>query len=138
MRDMRSSIIEIAKNADCSVCSKEQEEIVLMDEGQRCTAGEISVLDYELVVADEGYVLVDVREVEEYEAGFIPGAVNVPLSMIVEGDGVADIKALKERPVFTCRSGQRSRQGAAFLQAMGVEVACLSIDYLDWEERADA
>ena len=34
----------------------------------------------------ENALLVDVREAEEYAAGHIPGAVNVPLSTIAEAD----------------------------------------------------
>ena len=39
----------------------------------------------EITVADfdpTGKVVIDVREVDEYESGHVPGAVNVPLSTI--------------------------------------------------------
>ena len=39
-------------------------------------------------------LLVDVREAGEYAAGHIPGAVNVPLSIIAEAD------LPKDRPLF--------------------------------------
>jgi len=131
-RTMRSSVIELSKDAACAVCSIGKEEIVLMDEGQVCGADEIEVLEHAMVAASGDHMLVDVREIEEYAAGFIPEAVNIPLSAIFTGDGVAQVQALDAMPVFYCRSGQRSRQAVEFLGEMGVKTACLAIDYLDW------
>ena len=37
-----------------------------------------------LMEESEGYILLDVRTKEEYESGYIPGAINIPLSDINE------------------------------------------------------
>ena len=70
---------------------------------------EISVQEFHPSGSD---VLFDVREVDEYTDGHIPGAVNVPLS-ILEGevsqfptDGVVYV---------VCRSGARSSRACDFL-----------------------
>lgn len=62
----------------------------------------------------EGARLVDVREREEYAAGHIPGAVNLPLSELVgrEDD-------IRPNTVLICASGGRSSQAAAYLTAQG-------------------
>lgn len=62
----------------------------------------------------QGARLIDVREREEYVAGHIPDAVNLPLSELVgrESDIGPDT-------VLICASGNRSSQAAAYLAAQG-------------------
>ena len=64
-----------------------------------------------------GAILVDVREVDEFASGHIPGAINVPLSMITS-------TALpKDKPLFLyCLRGTRSKQAAGILKRMGYTV----------------
>ncbi|MGI5873821.1 MAG: rhodanese-like domain-containing protein [Bacillota bacterium] len=65
----------------------------------------------------ENAVLLDVRDGSEYAAGHIPGSVNLPLAGI---DGIAEVVADRERPIFTyCLSGGRSGRAAAALKAKG-------------------
>lgn len=67
--------------------------------------------------ADLGAVLLDVRTLQEYSEGHIPGSVNVPLQSI---DEIISVVENKETPLFVyCRSGARSRQATAILQQMG-------------------
>jgi rhodanese-related sulfurtransferase len=62
------------------------------------------------------YVLIDVREVEEFEQGHIPGAVNIPLNSVPERMG--EIAA--EKPVvMVCARGGRSAMAAEFLAGHG-------------------
>ena len=59
-------------------------------------------------------VLADVREPDEFAAGHIPGAVNVPLSTI------AAVDLAHDRPLFLyCLRGTRSRRAAGILKRMG-------------------
>lgn len=61
-----------------------------------------------------GAVLVDVREAEEFAAGHIPGAVNLPLSMI------KTVALPKETPLFLyCLRGSRSLRAMGVLKRMG-------------------
>ena len=61
--------------------------------------------------------LVDVREADEYKAGHIPGAINIPLSAI------ADTALPKDQTIFLyCLRGTRSRQAAGILKKMGCKV----------------
>ena len=62
----------------------------------------------------EGAVLLDVREVDEFRAGHIPGAVNVPLSAI------NSIDIPKDRPLYVyCLRGSRSKSAVGALRQMG-------------------
>ena len=59
-------------------------------------------------------VLVDVREADEYAAGHIPGAVNVPLS------NIAASALPKDRPLFLyCLRGARSKRAVRILRQKG-------------------
>ena len=64
-----------------------------------------------------GAVLLDVRTVEEYRDGHIPGSRNVPLQSIDRvSDGIPD----RETPLYVyCRSGARSSQAVSLLRQMG-------------------
>lgn len=63
-------------------------------------------------------MIIDVREVGEYEASHIKTAVNIPLSEI--RDRLSEIP--KDRPVYLhCRSSQRSYNAIMMLQNNGYE-----------------
>ena len=67
-----------------------------------------------------GAVLLDVRTPEEFRTGHVPGAVNLPLDRLAEGNLPQD------RPVFAyCLSGARSAQACAWLKRRGYEAVNL-------------
>ncbi|WP_082927081.1 MULTISPECIES: rhodanese-like domain-containing protein [Paenibacillus] len=72
---------------------------------------------YEILHDDERRALViDVREVDEYTAGHIPGIPLIPMGEIAAYLQDFD----KEREyVFVCRSGGRSYEVARFFQSQG-------------------
>lgn len=76
-------------------------------------------------------LLVDVREPDEYKSGFIPGAVNIPLSQLEQR--LVDIP--KNRDVLLyCRSGMRSKNAARILQRHGyVRLAHLQGGVSSWD-----
>ena len=62
----------------------------------------------------QGTVLLDVREADEFRAGHLPGAVNVPLSRI------STIDVPKDKPLYVyCLRGSRSRRAVQALTRMG-------------------
>lgn len=62
------------------------------------------------------FILLDVRQPEEYRAGHLPGAVFMPLPDLI--DKVGELDPTKSVLVY-CRSGNRSRAAAAFLLSEG-------------------
>lgn len=67
---------------------------------------------------DVDYALIDVREVEEYEDGHLPNAVNIPLSEFQARFS----EVPKDKPVvMVCRSGGRSAQASEFLVMQGYD-----------------
>ena len=63
--------------------------------------------------------LIDVREVDEYNAGHVSGAQNLPLSTLPENYGKLD----KQIPYhIICQKGGRSARACEFLEAKGYQV----------------
>ncbi|SDB06862.1 rhodanese-like domain-containing protein [Eubacterium oxidoreducens] len=64
-----------------------------------------------------GAILLDVRETHEFSQGHIPGAVNLPGTMIQNAPSVVK---KKETPIFAyCLSGARSSRAIQALKSMG-------------------
>ncbi|MBR5559058.1 MAG: rhodanese-like domain-containing protein [Oscillospiraceae bacterium] len=67
---------------------------------------------------ESGYIILDVRTVEEFREKHIPGAVNIPNENI----GTDEIKELPDKDqliLVYCRSGNRSKQASEKLAALG-------------------
>lgn len=65
----------------------------------------------------QGAKLVDVRTAEEFAAGHLAGAINVPVQQLP--DRAAEIGAPTQKVVVYCRSGARSARAARLLEAAG-------------------
>ena len=72
----------------------------------------------ELMESDSDYILLDVRRIDEFEEGHIPGAINIPNESI----GTEEIAQLpdKNQTIYVyCRSGNRSKQASQKLVKLG-------------------
>ena len=67
---------------------------------------------------DQGAFLVDVRTPGEYSEGHVKGSVNIPLDSI--SSKISQFKG-KDSIVVFCRSGNRSGQAKAILEANGIK-----------------
>lgn len=65
------------------------------------------------------YLIVDVREPEEYERGHVDGAINIPPSTIMSGAPELNNVPKDTKIILYCLSGARSRASMAYLQNMG-------------------
>lgn len=73
-------------------------------------------------------IIIDVRTPGEYEAGHIPGAINIPLQEL--NLHLDKIKDFSPPVILCCASGYRSGQASAFLQSKGIEC----IDGGSWKD----
>jgi len=80
----------------------------------------------------EELTIIDVREPREYRQGHIPGAALMPLPKILAGDYTIDV-AGKQKVIFVCRSGRRSRRAAREVAGMYADVAIVRGGMLAWE-----
>ncbi len=67
---------------------------------------------------EEGYVILDVREQDEYDAGHIPGAILIPYTRI-EAMAFEMLPDEEQLILVYCRSGRRSKIAAEALVELG-------------------
>jgi NADPH-dependent 2,4-dienoyl-CoA reductase/sulfur reductase-like enzyme/rhodanese-related sulfurtransferase len=91
--------------------------------------GDMPVADWERLGAS-GALVVDVREPDEYAAGHVPDAVNVPLSQLRERHG----ELPRDRELWLCCVvGQRAYYATRFLSQLGFAVRNLSGGYTTYK-----
>jgi rhodanese-related sulfurtransferase len=89
----------------------------------------ITVQDLAGRIGDDDLLLVDVREPDEYRNGFVPGAVNIPMSVLP----VRVHELPKDREVhIICQSGGRSMQVTMWLQRQGYRPVNIHGGTLTW------
>ena len=72
----------------------------------------------EIMDSEKGYIILDVREQDEYDAGHIPGAILIPYTQIEEKAN--EVLPDKDQLILVyCRSGRRSKIAAEALAALG-------------------
>jgi sulfur-carrier protein adenylyltransferase/sulfurtransferase len=114
--EMRFNEFRVTRRTDCAVCGDAPRITELREPQAAATAaaaGELRRLSVSALrdllaargAAGAGQPLIDVREVHEFRAGHLEGAVNIPLGQLAQRleeipkDGA---------PIFMCRSGGRS------------------------------
>lgn len=77
--------------------------------------------------------LVDVREADEFSAGHVPGAVNLPLSAFK----AEQLPPPSDVPVvLMCRSGRRASEALAVVEASGrADVGVFPGSMIEWTEK---
>lgn len=81
----------------------------------------------------ESLVLLDVREDDEWRAGHAPQALHIPLRDVpARMDELAELP--DDQPIYVvCRTGGRSMQATAFLNANGYEAVNVAGGMKSWE-----
>ena len=81
--------------------------------------------------SQEGYIILDVREQDEYDAGHIPGAILIPYTQIK--DSAEEALTDKDQLILVyCRSGRRSKIAAEALVELGYTNIREFGGILDW------
>lgn len=79
----------------------------------------------------EGAYVIDVRESREYRPGHVPGAQNMPLSLLP----VRMSELPKDRPIYViCQAGGRSAQATALLRGVGIDATSVAGGTGEWIE----
>ena len=108
---------------------------------QKAEIPEISVQELKQLLdsgADD-FVLVDVRNPNEYEIARIPGSVLVSLPEIENGEGVAQVKELlnSHRLIAHCKTGGRSAKALALLKQAGIAGTNVKGGIQAWSQQID-
>lgn len=97
------------------------------------TYRQITVDDAAAMMKQEiGYIILDVRRPDEFAAGHIRGAINVPNESI----GTAEILELPDKNqliMVYCRSGRRSKEASEKLVKLGYQNIVEFGGILDWK-----
>ena len=100
---------------------------------QTNTYRQISMDDAVAMMTQEtGYVILDVRRPDEFAAGHIPNAINVPNETI----GAEEIPELLDKDqliMVYCRSGRRSKEASEKLVKLGYTNIVEFGGILDWK-----
>ncbi len=85
-----------------------------------------------MMESESGYIILDVRRPDEFTAGHIPNAINVPNEAI----GTAEIPELPNKDqliMVYCRSGRRSKEASEKLVKLGYTNIVEFGGILDWK-----
>ena len=85
-----------------------------------------------MMESESGYIILDVRRPDEFAAGHIPNAINVPNETI----GTDDIPELPDKDqliMVYCRSGRRSKEASEKLVKLGYTNIVEFGGILDWK-----
>jgi adenylyltransferase/sulfurtransferase len=139
--------LKLRKNPDCPVCGPNPTIHGLIDYQEFCGVGhqqEVQVgSEYEITPLElkakmdrgDEFVLVDVREPEEYAIAQIPGSRLVPLSTVPER--INELSSADDIVVH-CRSGVRSAKAVDFMKQAGFRrVKNLVGGILRWSDDVD-
>ncbi len=87
----------------------------------------------------DDFVLLDVRNPNEYEIAQIPGSVLVPLPDIEDGQGVAKVKEILNghRLIAHCKLGGRSAKALSILKQAGIEGTNVLGGITAWSREVD-
>ena len=85
-----------------------------------------------MMAQETGYIILDVRRPDEFAAGHIPNAINVPNESI----GTSEIPELPDKNqliMVYCRSGRRSKEASEKLVKLGYTNIVEFGGILDWK-----
>jgi adenylyltransferase/sulfurtransferase len=88
----------------------------------------------------DAFILIDVRNVNEYEIAKIPGSILVPLPEIEDGDGIEKIKQIANghRLIAHCKLGGRSAKALSILKKAGIEGTNVKGGIAAWSKEIDS
>ncbi len=85
-----------------------------------------------MMVQETGYIILDVRRPDEFAAGHIPNAINVPNETIDTAE-IPELPKKDQLIMVYCRSGRRSKEAAEKLVKLGYTNIVEFGGILDWK-----
>jgi molybdopterin/thiamine biosynthesis adenylyltransferase/rhodanese-related sulfurtransferase len=129
--DMTYRAIRVRKDPDCPLCGPNATQSGLLEDYEAfcgtisleamaaAQESTISVRTLKTMIDEKAnFVLIDVREPNEFEIVRIPGSILIPKQQILDGSALASLPQTKQI-VLHCKSGARSAECLAVLKAAG-------------------
>ena len=120
----------------CGIPQAKAQEEEAKSEIPEITVQELKkLLDHE-----EEFVLIDVRNPNEYEIAQIPGAVLIPLPDIEQGTGLEKVKQLAngQHLIIHCKMGGRSAKALSILKQAGIHGTNVKGGISAWSREIDS
>ncbi len=109
---------------------------------QQSMLAEMTVTELKQLIDSDAkdFVLIDVRNPNEYEIAKIPGSVLIPLPDIEQGTGIDRVKAALNghRLIAHCKMGGRSAKALAILKDAGIEGTNVKGGIQAWSREVDS
>ena len=86
----------------------------------------------DIMAQETGYIILDVRRPDEYAAGHILNAINIPNENIVT-DEISQLPDKDQLIMVYCRSGRRSKEAAEKMVKLGYTNIVEFGGILDWK-----
>jgi len=86
----------------------------------------------DMMAKETGYIILDVRRPDEFAAGHIPNAINVPNESIGT-DEIPELSNKDQLIMVYCRSGRRSKEASEKLVKLGYTNIVEFGGILDWK-----
>ena len=134
------SKIDIHKNPLCVICGENPTQVNLLENYESfcgvASAPEISVEELKKkFAAHDDFILIDVREPEEFASSRIPGSVLIPKAHFFDATAL-DLLPRDKEIILHCRSGVRSAHCLAIIQGAGfMNSRHLGGGILAWEKQ---
>ncbi|MEB3120806.1 MAG: molybdopterin-synthase adenylyltransferase MoeB [Snowella sp.] len=111
------------------------------EEAEKSTMTEMTVSELKTLMDNgpQDFVLIDVRNPNEYEIARIPGSVLIPLPDIEEGKGIEQVRELLNghRLIAHCKLGGRSAKALGILKEAGIEGINVKGGITAWSQEVD-
>ena len=134
------SKIDIHKNPLCVMCGENATQVSLLENYESfcgvALAPEISVEDLKKkFAANDDFILIDVREPDEFASSRIPGSLLIPKAGFFDATAL-DLLPRDKEIILHCRSGVRSAHCLAIIQGAGfMNSRHLGGGILAWEKQ---
>ena len=134
-----NSVITIRKNPACVICGENPKQTGLLENYEEfcgiVSAPEITASELQdKVNSKEDFLLIDVREADEFEQSRIPGSVLIPQGFFLDLSALSQLPKDKEI-ILHCRSGVRSATCLGIIQSKGfTNSRHLRGGILEWEK----
>lgn len=130
---IEAAVLFVLMLAGCSATPAEPTTTVKANEYRQIAMSEA----VEIMQSESDYIILDVRRPDEFAAGHIPNAINVPNENI-GSDEIPELPNKAQLILVYCRSGRRSKEAADKLVKLDYTNVVEFGGILDWQGETES